>query len=418
MIKASVWVVLCASLVWQARELISEAQAEYAIRNATTIEELNAPRCEGSFRSELAKKRGDYWRLIVNPAQLERALPEYRLAVEADPNDSSHWLDLAEIYRAIGKTHEAGEAFAVADALDPNNHQVQLAYGNYLLYQGTPDQALIHHARAVHLSSSLARNIYPLYWSLGVTPLQVADGLLDNNPDLSRQYWNDALTTFQPEEAERLWQRFLKTPGLMAEISHLSYFDYLVSRHEAAAAGKLWGKIARDFYRETWDAKKEAFWNGDLKRELKFPGGLEWVVAEACPPGSAVSIETDSGAPTTHTLRIAFAGTHNLTFSHVHHDLLLEPGKAYRLSFHVEARGITTHNGPYLSLAIPGATPVNQRSPVVTGTGAWAQELEFTAPEGALLGQIRICRDFSNKFDNKIGGEIRYSHFDLQIMSQ
>lgn len=416
-VHAALWIALCALLAWQTRELIGEAQAEYAIRNATTLEELSVPCREGSFASELAKKRGDYWHFIANPAQPERALAEYQRAAATDPNDSSHWLDLAEAYRAMGKLTQAGEAFAAADALDPNNHQVQSAYGNYLLYQGAADQAMVHHAHAIHLDRSLARNIYPLYWSLGVSPLQVADGLLDNSPDLTHQYWRDALTATTPEDAERLWQRFLKTPGLLDEGCHQAYFDFLVGHLDQAGARRIWGQITQTYYGESWDEKKEAFWNGDLRRPLKFPGGLEWRISDTLPKGSEATIGSAGGNATSQSLRLVFAGTANVAFSHIQHGLLLEPGRSYRLSFHVQAKGITTHNGPYLRLSVPGSQPVNQSAPVVTGTGAWDQTLEFKAPGGACLGEIRICRDFSNKFDNKIRGEASFGQFRLQTMN-
>lgn len=416
LVKASIWIALCALLAWQTRELIGEAQAEYAIRNATTLEELATPCREGSFASELAKKRGDFWRFSANPVQPERALAEYQQAAAIDPNDSSHWLDLAEACRATGKLTQAGEAFAAADALDPNNHQVQFAYGNYLLYQGAADQAMVHHARAIHLDRSLARNIYPLYWSLGVSPLQVADALMDNSPDLTHQYWHDALTATSPEDAERLWQRFLKTPGLLDEGCHQAYFEFLVSHQDQAGARRLWGQITQTYYGESWDEKKELFWNGDLRRPLKFPGGLEWRIPDTFPHGSGAAIRAVDAGATSQTLRLSFSGTHNVTFSHIQHALLLEPGRSYRLSFHVQAKGITTHNGPYLRLSVPGAKPVNQSAPVVTGTGAWDQTLEFKAPDGACRGEIRICRDFSNKFDNKIRGEASFGQFSLQAL--
>jgi len=415
-VKVTLWLALCVLLVEQSSQLLQEARTEYAIRNASSLAELNPAVRENAFSAGLANKRGDTWRQMGTPQANEWALAEFRQAVSLDPNDSDHWLHLGQICQEMNRIQEAAKAFAVIDALDPENDIIQQAIGNFLLAQGEMDNALRHHARAIHLNPGLARNIYSLYWSLGHSPVETAQSLLGANPDpnLVKRYWLDALASCEPDETGPLWEYFCKAPGLLDETAYQTYFNYLVSKKRFDLARDLWELIAHEFYQTAWDERKEPFWNGDFGHPCNFDGGLEWQTPRMGPAGVQWTFGEKFAVGTPRALRVIFDGTKNISFYGIRHGFFVVPGKTYRLGFHVKTLDITTHNGPYVRLSLTGEKPIWKNSPVVTETGEWDQSLEFTAPAGGGWGEINICRDQSTKFNNKIKGEVYYQDFTLE----
>jgi tetratricopeptide (TPR) repeat protein len=73
----------------------------------------------------------------------ERAVSDYRLALELNPNLAEAHHQLANVYNHVGLLDKAGEEIKKAVALDPLNTGIRFRVGVNLLYQGKYEEALI-----------------------------------------------------------------------------------------------------------------------------------------------------------------------------------------------------------------------------------------------------------------------------------
>jgi tetratricopeptide (TPR) repeat protein len=413
--KIALWIGLVALSGLSTRLLILQARAEYAFENSTVPARLAVAADLDPTVADYAKSRGDFWLKNSIPPQPILAAYEYRKALELNPYEAFHWSDWGRACRHLGQTPEAERAFGIAESLDPNNYVIQREFGDFLLAQRQLDAAARHHARAIQLNPRLAPNLYAVYWSLGRSPVTVAEELLGKNPVLWRRYFRDCLTWAAPEEGERLWEVFQKLEDGPDAGCYSAYFDFLIDKKRYSEAQALWQRIAQVFYRRDWDPRKTLLWNGDLNLPPAFQGGLEWRIRDDPPPGARATISASKTGEPSSSLWIHFEGKENVAFSHVRHFFFVTPGQAYRLSYRVFTLDVTTDNGPYVRLTIYGDPPVQQRGNVVTGTGNWDLEQEFVAPGTAQWAEITICRDRSPKLDNKIKGDVWYDDFVLEV---
>jgi hypothetical protein len=174
----------------------------------------------------------------------------------------------------------------------------------------------------------------------------------------------------------------------------------------------------RTFYGSTWDEGREPFWNGNLAHPIAFKGGLEWQVAQALSAGYDVAIERAPNGSTNpkpiNWLHLSFDGTANVNATFVSHGLLVEPGRTYLLRCQARARTVTTDNGPYLALSMAGEHPATIRSRMLTESGNWQLELQFTMPPDCGWAELAIRRDLCSRLNNKIKGEAWLGNFSLE----
>jgi len=401
-------VVLCFSSVSAWREYI----AENAFRTADTFSELMVPSHGVTSESALAKKRGDFYLLSAQPQNPEQAVLEYRRAVEANPNDSVHWVDLAGALEQLDQMQQADRAYRVADKLDPRNHFIQQAIGNFYLRQKQFKESGVHHARAMESYPSCARSIYVLYWSLGQSLTDVA-GLLGSNSRTKQRYFLDALVSSSPQQVAPLWTLFSATPDLLNEECHRAYFSYLIKHKEFEQARVLWHLVASIFYGTQWDEASEPFWNRDFSRPLHFDGGLEWQQAPD-PDGMKSTLADYLPSRNSRTVHLMFDGSRNLSWSGISHSFFVRPNQSYALHFRATVKNITTHNGPFVRVQLFSANPQYKQSEALTGTGDFEQSVLFTTPADCFLAEMRLCRQISTKLNNRIEGEAWFSDFELK----
>ena len=415
--KVAFWVGLVILSVTTTRLLIAQARAEFALDYPTAPAALALASELAPTVAEYAKTRGDFWLNSSMPPRLDLAALEYRRAVELNPHEALHWNDLGQTCWRLGQTDEAKRAFAMAESLDPNNFVIQRDIGNFLLAHGSVDLAARHHARAIKLNPRLARSIYAVYWSLGRSPLSIAEDLLGNDRALLRKYFLECLSWTQPQEIERLWDEFRNQERVIDASCYRAYFEFLVANEMYHAAKDLWHEIAKHFYNKKWDEQRDALWNGDFDLPLAFDGGLEWQIPKRLPTGVRALVRSVRGSEPSTSLWIHFEGKENVAFSHVRHFFFVKPGETYRLSYRVDALEITTDSGPYVKLTALGDQPVRQAGKMVKGTGSWHLEEEFRVPPGCHWAQIAICRDPIRKLHSKIKGDVWYDDFVLEVKS-
>ena len=308
----------------------------------------------------------------------------------------------------------------MAEFLAPNDHNVQMEMGDLLLKEARPGDAAKHHRNALRLWPSLGPKIYPAYWKLGWTPAVVADRVLTDNPDLLRIYWADCLGRFNSKMTSQVWEGINRSHRDVFDAeSYSKYFDYLIANKEYAEAKGLWKAIVSRFYDDQPEMarqRSELFWNGDFRFLDVFEGGLEWRISKNLPKASHAAVSTWRGLGQNNSLWLHFTGEANVTFFHVRHFLFVEPGKTYRLRYHVNALNITTDEGPYVKITVKTDPAVITKGQVIRNSGDWQLEDEFYVPSSAQWAEVAICRDSSSKLGNRIKGDVWFDDFVLEVI--
>jgi len=345
----------------------------------------------------------------------QAAADEYRRALLLAPCSVVHWRDWGDVNQYLGEIATARKAYEVAEYLAPNDYLVQQEFGNLFLARGLAQEAAPHHCRAIKINPSLATTIYPVYWSLGWTPLKVEQELLTDNSILLCRYWQDCLAWLDAKRATELWNEMRQTRGdVFDAASYRRFFDFLIARKEYDVARKLWDLIIAKFYRLRPEDCRELFWNGHFEKPIAFEGGMEWNIAKTFPEGARATLTSVLDYTMDHCLKLHFDGKANVSFAHVSHFFFIESGRTYRLKYRVRAKEITTDNGPYVKITVFGDSPRVTKGKIAQGTGTWMMEDVFSAPESARWAGLTICRDRSAKLNNRIQGDAWFDSFVLE----
>ncbi len=413
--RLSLWIALvifCMLITW---ELVQQGRARFASQdpNQIALAQLLDPK-----QSDYQKAQGDMWFRISIPPKAVRAEESYRKAIRLNPLDAIHWADWAEVNWRLGKDENAERAYAIAETLDSNNFQVQLGLGDLLLDQGNVGAASAHYARAAQLKPSLSRAICALYAGIGWSPVKVARTFLGDNPELLRPYWRDCLNWATPEEAQDLWDILAVMPKETLDAAcYNAYFNFLVVNRKYTLAKRLWQQVVTSFYANSPAEKTgqdSMFWNGEFNISPAFVGGLEWQISKNLPSGVQSVFSSNRGVVPNTCLWIHFDGKENVSFYHVRHFFFVEPEKKYRLNYDACSLDITTDNGPYVKITVHGETRIVKKGQTITGTGDRKLTEEFEVPAGGQWAEITICRDKSNKLNNRIKGDVWFDSFVLE----
>ncbi len=152
-----------------------------------------------------SKAIGDRALHSIIPPQPLVARDHYYNALLISPYDAAHWLDWALLNEALGENEAAANSLIVARQLAPNLAQAHKEYGDLMLAQGDVDAAIESHAKAIELEPIHARPLYSLYWAWGISPLEVAQRLLEPEPELLRRYLLDCMTWLEAGQMRPLW---------------------------------------------------------------------------------------------------------------------------------------------------------------------------------------------------------------------
>jgi hypothetical protein len=154
-------------------------------------------------------------------------------------------------------------------------------------------------------------------------------------------------------------------------------------------------------------------YNGGFEAE---PTGvaLDWRIQ----PSTQYDVERDPGMPHRgkYSLRVSFHGDDNIALTNVIQTVLLKPG-TYRLSFWIKTDGLTTNEGPRVEVLATSTQDRLLRTDPFLGTIAWSEVSQhFTVDRKTQSGVVRLVRNPSVKFDNKIAGTLWID--DLRLVTE
>jgi tetratricopeptide (TPR) repeat protein len=387
-------VVFHASRLWIARHRVDSNQIEIMERGAALVPD-DAESWERLGQRQL-------WDLANPDPGL--ALRDFQNAVKADPLTARYWVDLAGALEVPGDTAGAEKAYEQAHAVYPRSADVAFGYGNFLLRQENFAKAYPQ----LRLAAQEDPKLLPLILSRTARATDDTRALLDDVLPHTVDAYLQALTFFsvghQVDAALDAWSRVLARHEKVPLQGTFPFFDELIRENRSDDAKRAWREaIVASGVPFDEDSNGSLVWNGKFKESF-LNGGLDW----RWEPQPNVAIDFDSAAAPagSRALRFDFGGGANLGLASPEQFVPVVPGRPYHFHAYMRTDQITTESGLRFSVT-DASHAVNVLTDNFVGSHPWTPlEADFTAGPATSFIDIRLVREPSRLFENKLAGTV------------
>jgi len=211
------------------------------------------------------------------------------------------------------------------------------------------------------------------------------------------------------DDAQRTWEWAVER-GYADDASAGAYASFLIGQGHPDLAASAWvrylGTRSGEYRKSTY------LFNGDLDSEPS-PSPFDWSLAHT--RGADVARDCTTARWGKCSLRIEFAGTQNLDLVAASQVTSLTPG-VYRFRAWIRTEGLTTDQGIRFQISdVEEPARLDVTFGHFTGTSPWSNvEQKIVVPTAGRLLQVRIFRQPSTRFDNKVGGTVWIDELRLE----
>jgi O-antigen ligase len=334
------------------------------------------------------------WGLEESHAETNRPGEALELLTR-EPAGPARWCDVGDVMRNAGLKQGADYCFSRALKLGPNIPYINFRVARYEFGVGRSDFGFDAMRKALDGDEAYAGQAFEIYQASRI-PIEVVVRQGLPNRSVAQRYVRYLLAD-NPVSAQIAWSYVLER-GWVDDALAGGYAQGLINRKQAASAAEAWGEYAGSRC------------PGYLKSTYVFNGGFElnptrspfdWRIVER--PGVTVSIDEQLAYTGRKSARIDFDGTENVNKSLMSQSAYLPPGR-YTFRARMKSDGLTTNQGPLFEIVGKGLHVATEQ---LTGSSDWHLiEATFDVPADAGLVDLRLTRNESLKFDNKIKGTV------------
>jgi hypothetical protein len=272
---------------------------------------------------------GVYYERTFEVADLDRSLAEYQMAAERDPSNYTLWLAVAQAKGRIGDADGARAAFERALSLAPNYADVQWAYGNFLVRQGSTDEGFRLIARAAAADTGLAGPAVSFVTQMSGGDMATTQSLLGHDPGVNSALVNSLIALKRYDDAVHVWSEI---PPELRQGAYVQtgqdLMNSLLGDHQFRAAAVIAADLAQD------EAAKPTLGqvnNGGFENGVKLrnAGPFEWQITGGVEPQIGLSETQKHGGRYGLTMLFTFRPD---SARQISQQLVVEPGGHYRLS--------------------------------------------------------------------------------------
>ena len=406
--KGSRWTLLIAALVvafFFSFQAIRLWIADHRI-NSTSLNEIQRG-------ASLEPGNAQAWDILGRVQQLDfaagdpnEAIKSFRKAIQDDPLSAYYWMNLAAAHEATGDTSRAQDAFIHAREVYPLSAQVAWNYGNFLLRQQQPAAGYAQIQQAIRSDPSLLPLAISRTWRSSHDVGMLLNQVLPADLDAYFQTLDFFASSQQAEPGLLVWQRLISLGKPIALPRCFPFVDELIREDRSADASRVWRQAlsaAGVAYQEPENGS--LVWNGNFASSFA-NGGLDWRWNN--PIGVAIDFDSPMPDHGGRSVRLDFGGGTNPEVDYPFQYVPVEPKHTYRFRAYVRTESISTESGMRFFISDPNHTnAMLLRTENLTGTNLWtAAELSVvTGPETHFL-TVRLFRDVSRLFDNKLSGAV------------
>jgi tetratricopeptide (TPR) repeat protein len=381
------WIIIKPFLGWLSLGSISEkglySAAYYDSKNATYYYIL-----------------GRFYQYNSESSDLAKAIKYYEESIRLSPLQGGCWLDLAKAYRAAGLTGKAGNALERAVRLIPKSPAVMWEAGVFYLINGDLGRSIRSLRKFILLDPERQADAYDLVWKIPLDSQYVLENLIPDSYPYYKRYLLYLISTDRINESKDLWNKIKGLP--IEDELFLGYTDFLISKHLYEDAGSIWQDFMDRKFKEKKENQPSLLWNGSFEYDV-LNGGFDWKISET--KGVDVFLDWSVHIFGDRSLGVTFDGTRNPDITIASQVVRVVPQAKYLLRGNIKTDSLTTTNGLFFSVEGHDCMGLYKKSDVITGTNFWKEiNIEFEVPPECSAVSLKVRRERSSKFDNKISG--------------
>lgn len=351
---------------------------------------------------------------VFTPEKTDSAVKMFEETVRLSPRDFRWWIELGRAYEQSGKPELAEAALKQAVAIAPMYTFPRWQIGNFYLRQGREEAAFAELRKATENNQTYREQVFSLAWEYFDKDTAKLEQLAADRPDvhagLALFYGQRGLAA----DSLRIWN--LLTDEQKSDYPQIfrALAQGLYDRRFFPQALAFTQQLGMDT-----DAKPEAVSNPGFEGPVGSSGETRfgWIVTRG---DGKIEISSDSGIhhEGSKSLRVVFKTYTKPELFNIYQTVVVEPGKAYKLSFWVKTDNLRSSGLPQLQIVNANDDKIiTLTPPFPAGSNDWQQiNVEFTAPGSCTGVYIRTGRAFCG--DNcPLVGTFWYDEFELKRLN-
>ncbi len=336
--------------------------------------------------------------LVQAPPDQPAALALSIEAVRLDSANPYRWSDLGAAFANLNNLPNARYCYRRALELSREVPPIWLRDVNFHIQIEEPAAALVSAGRVLRTTSEYDALLFNYFDQIIADPAQVLSHI-GADSRATRAYTEHLIHIGNLDGATQAW-RWSLAKGFNDVRLNVAYIDALLKGHLYEQAQRDWaaslGADRGDF------PDRNLLFNGDFERE---PTGcaLDWRILPS------EGVETTRAKSLTKqgqwAISVRFVGLANVAYSNLEQLVRIAPGP-HTLQAWIRTEQITTNEGLRFQI-VDAEVPVrlDVRTASWTGNQDWTLvNQKFTVPAGTHLIAVRLLRQPSEEFDNRIKG--------------
>lgn len=325
--------------------------------------------------------------------RIEEARDFYLRAVESNPLYMPAWIGLAELMNDTGDTKKAREIMGFVNDLTQDIQKWRWSKALVAYQLGELDTVSADLRYMVSEMKHRRYDALKMAHELWQDPVLMLEKLGSENAIHIFEYFK---RNSMPRESLVLWDK-IEALGMADKELAINYTHFLLHKKHVSDAKKVWNKYI--------SASSGIYDSGFDEEPLNKAFGWRWIKSEDVEIGL---IHSDKPARQDDSyLKVNFTGKSNISFHHVLQIIPVEPLKTYCLNAQARTIDLSTDKRPYMEISGFDCKGLNAKTPMFDSKSEWnIHTLRFDVPEGCEAVVLRIKRDKSLYFDNKITGTL------------
>jgi len=318
------------------------------------------------------------------------AVTNLEAALALNPHVARYWLDLAAAYQVAGDTRQQRSALEGALHAEPTDPEVAWEAGNFYLVANDLSRALSLFRVVMANDPDQLSSALSLCWRATGNVNKMLAEAVPSEPAAYLAFIGLLTSKGQTAPAETVWAHLTGLGQPFPAADAFPYFDYLIQKHDTAAAVQVWKELLRGHVKlHPYIERGNLIVDGGLEKDF-LNGGFDWRYAVSDPVELAVDTSEFHGG--NQSVRMTFKGP-GVAEGGLFEYVPVQPNTNYRFSAYTKAEEIESASGPRVSVA----DAYTGHSYVLTydslGTTGWRQQsADFrTNPETTML-IVRVAR--------------------------
>lgn len=346
---------------------------------------------------------------VDHESSAARAETAAERAVDLTPARYDYHLLLAAARELRGNVSGAESALRDALACSPERTEVHWRLANLLLRAGKLPDALPHFARAAEAQPRLLAQILSLVWNLSGGNIDALEAAAGRTPKSRSDLAFFLLRRDRLDASVRVFESIPRSTRLASDET-APYITGLMNLGHLDLARKVWGGLVV----KGGEGLDSRVWNPGFEIDPHPIGNFDWKLASN--KWARVSIDPTAAVSGARSLRIDFLGVDTPRLdSEIQQQILVTPGRRYRLRCLVKTQNLVIREGPRLAVtSIDGGVQYALSAPIARGTRDWTElSLEFTAPKAPPTVMISVKRIPVFSYDEPARGTLWLDDFSV-----